>query len=140
MSQQRQTVSPEGEWVERAHDGLAMLGSAAERDERDRVVSLGRQVLALQAYAGELAAAIQRKEGDLVIAHTALGNMTERARIAETWAGILASEVERKEADLVAAHTALALTAGGGGARLHENAAAAGTAETLSEPDRQGAT
>jgi hypothetical protein len=162
MRDQGLRVSPEGEWIERAHDGLAMLGGAAERHERDRLVSIERQLLTLEAYASSLAAAVQRKDEDLVVAHAALTDMADRARsaegdwrlereamerqlallerrasTAETWAGVLAMEVARKEADLTIAHTALdALTGGRGAAPLNENAADTGTGETVPAPDR----
>jgi hypothetical protein len=156
------SLSPEGDWLEHAHDGLAMLGSAAERHARERLVSIERHVETLEAYASSLAAAVQRKDGDLVIAHTALEDMAGRARgaeddrrleregmerqlallerrasTAETWAGVLAREVERKDADLAIAHSALdAIARGGGAAAPDEHAADSDTDETVAGPDR----
>ena len=76
----RSGPSPEGEWVEHAHDGLAVLDA--------HIAETHWQVER---------AAMQRQ---LVLSDLRVGT-------AETWAGLLAKEVERKEADLVIAHSAL---------------------------------
>jgi polysaccharide pyruvyl transferase WcaK-like protein len=90
-------------WVAQAHDGTGLIDAT---------------VLALTAE-------VNRKQEDLVVAQTALADLTRsiqeahagwmveraslerRASIAEEWAGVLAKEIERKEADLKIAIAAL---------------------------------
>ncbi len=79
--------SPEGDWVERAHDGLAMLHAhiaatdwQVEREAMERQLALlERRASTAEQWAGVLAAEVQRKEADLVVAHSALTELAKRS-------------------------------------------------------------
>ena len=101
---QRRGPLPEGEWVERAHDGgRAMLDSHALASE------LQRKQADLAIAHSALASELQRKEADHAIAHSALASELQRKEADHAIAhSALASELQRKETDLAIAHSALA--------------------------------
>ena len=83
----RSGPSPEGDWVESARIGLAMLDNwQVEREAMERQLALlERRASTAEQWAGVLAEEIRRKEADLVDAHAALAklrqaNWTMRAR------------------------------------------------------------
>lgn len=115
-----------GEWVEQVHDGSAVLSAAV------RIRSFEQQLAGADETVRALTSEVDRKEAELVVAQTALVDLTKatreahaawqadresllqhceelerRASAAAQWAGVLASEVERKEADLLIAKAAL---------------------------------
>jgi polysaccharide pyruvyl transferase WcaK-like protein len=76
----RRGPAPEGEWVDPARVGLAMLDNwQVEREAMERqLVLLERRASTAENWAGVLVEEIRRKEADLVVAHSALRELTKR--------------------------------------------------------------
>jgi polysaccharide pyruvyl transferase WcaK-like protein len=78
------SVSPEDQWVQHAHDGIAARHRGADVAPRSELAELEQRVAQGAEYNAALAIEVRRKDADLVIAHEALQALADGARAAES--------------------------------------------------------